>query len=213
MGEQAVVAAANDVLRAVLDRACREAGASVVDRVGTVQAAAAACRLGPPRVLVIDLDLPDADGLLAEVGTARPQSVVVVADRTDGDAVLRALRLGARAFVSKADGLGDLGRTIRRVIAGERAIAPELEVDAIRALGRLARRARESAKIAAGLSRREREVLRLLSGGMTVGQVASRLGISPRTVESHVTRLYRKLGVRTRLQAVSRAATLGLVEL
>jgi LuxR family maltose regulon positive regulatory protein len=53
----------------------------------------------------------------------------------------------------------------------------------------------------------------MLSEGLTVGQAATRLSISPRTVETHVAKLYRKLGVRTRLQAVSRAASLGLVDL
>jgi DNA-binding CsgD family transcriptional regulator len=52
-----------------------------------------------------------------------------------------------------------------------------------------------------------------LSQGKTVSQIASRLGISPRTVETHVATLYRRLGVKTRVQAVSQAARLGLVDL
>ena len=50
----------------------------------------------------------------------------------------------------------------------------------------------------------------LLSRGLTMRQMANRLGISPRTVETHVAKLYRKLDVRTRVQAVSRAVSLGL---
>jgi DNA-binding NarL/FixJ family response regulator len=92
-------------------------------------------------------------------------------------------------------------------------IAPGLEQDAVLALGRMARRAREGEEVAAGLTSRERQVLELLSDGHTMRQIATRLGISPRTVETHVAKLYRKLGVSTRVQAVSRAATLGLVEL
>jgi DNA-binding CsgD family transcriptional regulator len=53
----------------------------------------------------------------------------------------------------------------------------------------------------------------MVSDGFTMQQVGTRLGISPRTVETHVAKLYRKLGVRTRVQAVSRAAQLGLIEL
>ncbi|MGH2597724.1 MAG: response regulator transcription factor [Actinomycetota bacterium] len=53
----------------------------------------------------------------------------------------------------------------------------------------------------------------MLSTGLTMRQMANRLGISPRTVETHVAKLYRKLDVRTRVQAVSRAVSLGLVEL
>jgi DNA-binding NarL/FixJ family response regulator len=212
---QVVVAAAHRIVRGVIDLACREAGVAVVDRAETAVATATACRETRPDLLVLDLDLPDADGLrvLADLGEMRPPGVLVLSDRADGDRVLRALQLGVRGYVTKGDGLRDLAGAIRRVAAGERVMAPELEEGAVVALGHLARRAREGADVAAGLTRRERQVLGMLSGGLTVGQVGSRLGISPRTVETHVAKLYRKLGVRTRLQAVSRAASLGLVDL
>lgn len=215
MGETAVVAVAHRTVRRVVELACRDAGVTVVDMAETATEATEACRTSEPELLVLDLDLPDADGLrvLADLGDARPRSVLVLADRADGDLVLRALRLGARGYVTKADGLRDLATTIRRVVAGERVMAPELERDAIGALGRLARRAREGADVDAGLTPRERQVLELLGEGLTIRQVASRLRLSPRTVETHVAKLYRKLGVRTRVQAISRAATLGLVDL
>ena len=212
---RAVVVAAHRTVRAVIELACREAGVTVVDRAETATAATAACRSGSPDLLILDLDLPDADGfrVLSDLADDRPQFVLVLADRADGDLVLRALRLGARGYVTKAEGLRDLAATIRRVLAGERVMTPALEKDAMGALGRMARRAREGADVEAGLTPRERQVLELLSGGLTIGQIASRLGISPRTVETHVAKLYRKLGVRTRVQAISRAATLGLVDL
>ena len=89
-------------------------------------------------------------------------------------------------------------------------MTPKLEKDAIGALGRMARHAREGADLAAS---RQQQVLEYLSQGKTVSQIASRLGISPRTVETHVATLYRRLGVNTRVQAVSQAARLGLVDL
>jgi DNA-binding NarL/FixJ family response regulator len=199
----------------VIEHACREAGVTVVDTAETAAEATEACRSSRPELLVLDLDLPDADGLrvLADLDDIRPPSVLVLADRADGDLVLRALRLGARGYLTKAEGLRDLATTIRRVLSGERVMTPELERDAIGALGRMARRAREGADVEAGLTPRERQVLDLLSEGLTIRQIASRLRISPRTVETHVAKLYRKLGVRTRVQAISRAATLGLVDL
>jgi DNA-binding NarL/FixJ family response regulator len=212
----AVVAAAHPVVRSVIDLACREADVTVTAKVETAIAAIDACRAGTPDLLVLDLELPDADGfrVLGELGDDdRPPSILVLSDRADGDLVLRALRLGVRGYVTKAEGLRGLSNTIRRVLAGERVIAPGLEQDAVLALGRFARRAREGAEVAADLTSRERQVLELLSEGQTMRQIATRLSISPRTVETHVAKLYRKLGVRTRVQAVSRAATLGLVEL
>jgi DNA-binding NarL/FixJ family response regulator len=212
---RAVVAAGHPTVRGVIDAACREAGVSVTSTAGSAAAAIEACRSGVPDLLILDLDLPDADGfhVLTELDADRPAGVLVLSDRSDGDLVLRALRLGARGFVTKAEGLRGLSGTIRHVLAGERVIAPALEQDAVLALGRFAKRAREGSEVAAELTPRELQVLELLSDGHTMRQIATRLSISPRTVETHVGKLYRKLGVRTRLQAVSRAATLGLVEL
>jgi DNA-binding NarL/FixJ family response regulator len=212
---RAVVAAGHEILQRMLDRACREAQVAVVASGGTATEASDACRAHRPDLLVVDVDLPDADGLqlLRQLGPNRPASILVLVDRPDGELVLRALRLGATGFVKKADGLHHLGDTIRRVAAGEGAVDPDLQQGALRALGRLARRAREAAEVAALLSTRQLQVLQLLSEGLTVGQTATRLGLSPRTVESHVSKVYARLGVRTRLEAVSRAAGLGLVEL
>jgi DNA-binding NarL/FixJ family response regulator len=212
---RAVVAATHPAVRAVIELACRDLDVIVVETTETAAAATAACRSHTPDLLVLDLDLPDADGfrVLTDLHDDRPGAVLVLADRADGDLVLRALRLGARGYVTKADGLRELPATIRRVLAGERVMTPALERDAMGALGRMARRAREGADVEAGLTPRERQVLEFLGGGLTIGQIASRLGISPRTVETHVAKLYRKLGVRTRVQAISRAATLGLVDL
>jgi DNA-binding NarL/FixJ family response regulator len=212
---RAVVVAAHRTVRAVIELACRELDVIVVDSAETAAAATDACRSNTPDLLVLDLDLPDAEGfrVLIDLDDQRPDAVLVLADRADGDLVLRALRLGARGYVTKAEGLRDLPATIRRVLSGERVMSPALERDAIGALGRMARRAREGADVDAGLTARERQVLALLSGGLTIGQIATRLAISPRTVETHVAKLYRKLGVRGRVQAISRAATLGLVDL
>jgi DNA-binding NarL/FixJ family response regulator len=211
----AVVVAAHPTVRRVVEIACHEAGVIVVDASGTAAEATAACRAHGPELLVLDLDLPDADGfrVLADLGDLRPPSILVLAERADGDHVLRALRMGARGYLTKAGGLRDLGTTIRRVIAGERVMTPKLEKDAIGALGRMARHAREGADLAASLTTRQQQVLEFLSQGKTVSQIASRLGISPRTVETHVATLYRRLGVKTRVQAVSQAARLGLVDL
>jgi DNA-binding NarL/FixJ family response regulator len=211
-----VVAASPPVVRSVIDLACREADVTVSAKVETALAAIEACRARTPDLLILDLELPDADGfrVLGDLGDEdRPEAILVLSDRADGDLVLRALRLGVRGYVTKAEGLRGLSGTIRRVLAGERVIAPGLEQDAVLALGRFARRAREGAEVAADLTSREQQVLELLSEGHTMRQIATRLSISPRTVETHVAKLYRKLGVRTRVQAVSRAATLGLVEL
>jgi DNA-binding NarL/FixJ family response regulator len=77
----------------------------------------------------------------------------------------------------------------------------------------MARGAREATRLATLLTTREVEVLQLLSEGMTLHQVARRLRISPRTVETHVSKTYRKLGVHNRVQALREAANLGVVQI
>jgi DNA-binding CsgD family transcriptional regulator len=79
-------------------------------------------------------------------------------------------------------------------------------------LGRVVRRARDGTGVDALLSPREHQILNLLASGLTTRQISSCLAISPRTVEGHTSGIYRKLVVATRVQALSRAAALGLVD-
>jgi DNA-binding NarL/FixJ family response regulator len=167
-------------------------------------------------VLLAVWDLDRAGGIddVRELVAALPAvPVVVLSERRDGALVLDAMRAGVRGFLVKPDALRDLGRTLRRVVDGERVIDPSLDDVAVLALGRFARQAREATTVLATLSPRETEILLLMGEGLTMHQIARRLGISPRTVETHATKLYRKLEVRTRVQAVARAASLGLMEL
>ncbi len=212
-----VIAAGHGVVGEVVRRACEaEPGLDVVGEVRDGAALLDACRSLRPDVIVLDERLdgggPELDALraLREEGVA--VAAVVLTDRTDGASVLQALRLGARGYVRKAAGLAAVGTAVRTVADGGRAIEPEFEQAAVMALGRFAQQAREGSEVQAALTAREQEILLMVSQGLTMQQAARRLGISPRTVETHVAKLYRKLGVRTRVQAVSRAVQLGLIE-
>jgi DNA-binding NarL/FixJ family response regulator len=216
-GARVVVAGGHPVIRGVVKLSCADVpGLDVVGEGDDVIDAIELCRALEPDVLVIDLDLGDDHGTetLARLrGDGVVAPLVVLSDRTDGATVLTALRLGVRGFVGKTDGLRSVGATVRKVADGDRAVPPELEQAAIIALGSLAKQAREGSEIRSSLTPRELEILLMVSQGLTMQQVGSRLRISPRTVETHVAKLYRKLGVRTRVQAVSRAAQLGLIDL
>ncbi len=203
-------------VRGVVRMACAEAeGLEVVEeRVSSVDAAEL-CARSHPDVLVLDVD-GEPDGLagLRELrARGLDTRVVLLSDRGDGPTVLEALKLGVRGYLSKADGLRTVGEAIRQVAAGERLVAPAFEQAAASALGAFAKQAREGSQVEARLTLRERQILAMISDGFTMQQVGRRLSISPRTVETHVAKLYRKLGVRTRVQAVSKAAQLGLIDL
>ncbi len=206
------------VLRGVVRLACEHTpGLALAGEVGTGEEAVEACRELRPDVVVLDLSLPGALQGLDVARAVRAEGTVgrllVLTGRSDEDAVFDAIKAGADGFLEKTAGVRFIADALLRVAAGERVFTPQQERIAVAELGRLARQARESSGVRAHLTERELEILELVSRGLTVKQVATRLGLSPRTVETHVAKLYRKLGVRNRVQAVSRAAALGLVEL
>ena len=205
------------VIRGVIRLACDSSPhLAIVGEVATGAETLEASVRSHPDVIVLDVDLPDEDGV-ATIKRLRTNGfagkILVLTERLDGGAVLECVRAGVNGYLEKAQGLRAVGSAIMRVATGERLIPEDLEQRAVMELGRYARMARESSEMAASLTRRETEILHAISEGHTMRSIATRLGISPRTVETHVAKLYRKLGAKTRVQAVARAASLGLIEL
>ena len=117
----------------------------------------------------------------------------------DATTISRTLFMGADGFVDKNIDPVEFLRSLRRAADGEMVLTGPASASV--------------GQIADGIERRrELEILTMVSHGSTMQQVGRRLGISPRTVETHVAKLYRKLGVRTRVQAVAKAAELGLID-
>ena len=206
------------VLRGVVRLACEHTpGLALAGEVGTGEEAVEACRTLTPDVVVLDLSLPGRLQGLDVARTVRAEGtaarILVLTGRTDEQALFDAIRAGADGYLEKTAGVRFIADALHRVGRGERVFTVEQERVAVTELGRMARQARESSGMRANLTDREFQILELLSQGLTVKQVASRIGLSPRTVETHIAKLYRKLGVRNRVQAVSKAAALGLVEL
>jgi DNA-binding NarL/FixJ family response regulator len=214
---QVLVVEDHPVLRGVVRLACEHTpGLALAAEVGDGEAAIEACRRLRPDVVVLDLTLPGevqgfdvARALRAE---GIPSRILVLTGRSEDEAVFEAIRLGADGYMEKTAGVRFIAEALLRVGAGERVFTPQQERIAISELGRLARQARESSGLRASLTERELEILDLLARGVTVKQVATRLALSPRTVETHIAKLYRKLGVKNRVQAVSKASALGLIE-
>lgn len=205
------------VLRRVASIACAAtAGLHLVGEAQDGGEGLALCERLAPDLVVLELALPGMDGL--EVATRLRASrstsrVLVFTGRGDGETVLAAIRIGVRGFLAKTAGIDALASAMLAVARGELVFPPEHERAAVQELGRLARAARTGARMGSTLTPREITILQLLSEGFTLRQVGTRLGISHRTVESHVTKLYRKLDVTTRVQAMAQAASLGLIEL
>jgi DNA-binding NarL/FixJ family response regulator len=163
-------------------------------------------------VLILDLMLPGLNGLevTRQVQQRSPQTRVVVLSMYANEAyVLEALRNGAAAYVLKEASAADLVQAIREVMAGRRYLSPPLSESAIELYVQKAKAAPRDAY--EELTTREREVLQLAAEGQSNPEIADRLGISVRTVETHRANLMHKLDLRSQTELVRYALKRGIV--
>lgn len=161
-----------------------------------------------PDIVVVDLALPPLGTTVAKILAVAACAVVVLApDRDDGPAGLRALRAGARGVVSLPRDAVTLAASLRAVADGEVAISPLLVMALVVSLRALPE-PRGLRPVRSALTDREWEVLDLLGAGASTKEIADALLVTRDTVYGHVKRILRKLGVRTRQEAVIAAGAL-----
>ncbi len=157
-----------------------------------------------PDVTLLDLRMPVMEGVEAvrQIRLRDPNAKVIVLTTYDTDEdITRALKAGAKAYILKDISASALIDCIHDVLAGKTYLAPTA-----------------AAKLAEGVARvqltpRELATLRLMADGRSNKEIASGLGISERTVKTHLGHLFDKLGVTSRTEAVKVAARRGLVRL
>lgn len=166
----------------------------VVAEAGTAAEARAAAEAHALDLVVLDLQLPDGNGLalVPELtrGPGAPR-VVVLTSFLEEDQVREAMRRGAAGYLLKHAGPAALLDKIRAALRGEL----PMDAGAVRAL------ARERHDPLAELTPRERDVLAGIAAGLSNKQIAARLGIREKTVKTHAGHVFAKLGVRDRVQA------------
>ncbi len=153
-------------------------------------------------LMVVDVKLPDRDGIALVNDLHRSKRCLMLSMYDDADHAARALAAGARGYAIKRDPPERIVEAIRAVGGGGTWLAPSLAA-------RLPGRRHDQAGLAS-LSRREREVFDLVARGKSGREIARTLFISPKTVESHRYKINRKLGVRSVAQLVRFAALNGL---
>lgn len=171
-----------------------------VDSVGSLEGAIARLATGPlPDVIVLDLNLPDVNGLDGVVRLRQfvPETPIVVVSSLDELKVVRAaLKAGVNAFVPKHAGRDDIREAFAVIARGEiHASRMALEPAA-------ASPSEEAVKRLTLLTRQQARILQLVCAGLMNKQIAYELSIAETTVKAHVTAIMRKLRVQTRMQAV-----------
>jgi DNA-binding NarL/FixJ family response regulator len=154
-----------------------------------------------PDLVVLDVRMPHVDGLacLDEIVARHPAiKVVMLSASTSQDLIASALRRGASAYLAKSVDPSDLPSTLRQVLEGNVWSMSDIPVDD------------DDPTRDLGLTERERSILAALARGLSNAEIAKELWITQQTVKFHLTNIYRKLGVKTRTEAMRIAYEHGL---
>lgn len=182
-------------------------GVRVVGQVGTGREAVREAVAQQPDVVVMDLRMPDLDGVAAtrQIREQSPGVAVLVLTMFDEDALVQgALAAGARGYLLKGAESAEIDRAIRTVAAGDAVLSRSIAEQV------LSRVAGPTVEHLPGLTPRERDVLNLIAQGLGNATIAARLHLSPKTVGNHISAIFTKLGVTTRAEAIVRARDAGL---
>jgi len=186
---------------------------SVVGEAGDGLEAIQLTRQLAPSVVLMDIRMPNMDGLAAaRVILSETESRVLMLTTFDTDEyVYSALRAGASGFLLKDAPADQLVAAVRSVAGGNALIDPSITRRLIQQFVRASRPRREEPSQLAALTAREREVLRLVARGMSNAEIAAELIVEESTVKTHVARVLMKLSLRDRVQAVVFAYECGFV--
>jgi len=186
----------------------------VVGEAGDGREAIEAARLLRPHVVLMDIRMPVLDGIDATRRIVREGSsrrVLILTTFDLDEYVYEALRAGASGFLLKDAGRDELIHAVRVVAAGEALPSPSITRRLIEDFANRPRTRDRPEKLAA-LTPRELEVLRLIARGLTNADIAHTLVVGDATVKTHITRIFAKLSLHDRAQAVVLAYESGLVQ-
>ena len=171
----------------------------------------------PLDLLLIDLGLPDESGLSLIREAARDEGrsfrIVVVTIFGDERSVIGAIAAGADGYLLKGTDYGNVPQALADMMAGIAPISPSIAGHLLRQIRRRDNAVPGDDPDAPTLTAREQQILSSLAKGLTYKEVAERQGISHHTVNDHLKAIYKKLSVKSRGEAIYRAAQAGLVDL
>ena len=194
----------NDQLRATLARLIgREEGLRCVSHYANAEAALAGLPNDRPDVVLMDINLPGINGVecVRRLKQALPETLAVMLTAyEDTENIFNALAAGASGYLLKRAPRAELLEAIREVRSGGSPMTPHIARLVVQSF----QKAAPSSPATENLSAREQEVLDCLSKGFLYKEIAEKLGISYETVHTYIRRIYEKLQVRTRTEAVAK---------
>jgi DNA-binding NarL/FixJ family response regulator len=209
---------------AFLTRFCRiVSGApelALLAAVGDITSARAAIARQVPDVLLTDLGLPDGNGieLIRETARAHPATdIMVISVFGDEEHVLASIEAGATGYILKDSAPEELVGQIAQLRAGGSPISPMIARQLLKRFRGKEAPARSCAACpppdaqTPALTQRESEVLALIAKGFSFAEIARLLEVSPHTINAHVKKIYQKLAVHSRGEAVYEASKMGLL--
>lgn len=200
------------MLREGLRRSMAERGFDVI---GEARDGAEAVELAAslrPDVILMDVSMPEIDGVEATRQIRERQSdvfIVMLTMHADQDVLADAIRAGANGYLVKDCSTDEIASAIETVAGGETALSPRLAASMLAEV----RRQEDEAEQTRVITKREEEVLQHIADGCSTPEVAERLYISQKTVKNHLASIYQKLDARDRTQAVLQAVRMGIVTL
>jgi DNA-binding NarL/FixJ family response regulator len=200
-----------DTLRSIIDE--NPEIELVSPPVNTPDEAVRIVRERKPDVLLMDIEFQGSFNGIEATRRAKEVSpetkVVVMTAHEDERLMVEAMEAGASGFLRKTEGIDELLEALKSAAAGEIIVDPQALARMLPLMAREREVRREAVERISMLSEREREVLSLLTSGVRNDAIATRLGISPQTVQTHVRNLLSKLGVHSKLEAVAFAVRHG----
>jgi DNA-binding NarL/FixJ family response regulator len=201
------------MLREGLSRSMREQGFDVVGEAGDGQEAVAMAQRLRPDVILMDVTMPEIDGVEACRAVRKDlpgTQVVMLTMHADQEVLASAIRAGASGYLVKDCSTEEIAAAVRMAASGETALSPQLAASMLNEVRKWDKAAAEEERI---VTKREEEVLQLIADGCSTPEVAAKLYISQKTVKNHLASIYQKLDARDRTQAVLAAVRMGIVHL
>ena len=199
----------HQILRDGIRRGLESAGEEVVGEADNGEEALELVRSTSPDIVLMDLSMPVLDGVSAtrRITEEFPEvRVVVLTMHDDPQRTRAALEAGAIGYMTKGTSFADVLDTLRRAMAGEEVLSPQLAASMLTAAGGT----NEPDEL---LSDRQTEILQMIADGLSTKQVARELGITQKTVHNHLNAIYRRRDTQSLTHAVLSAVRLGIIDL